>query len=139
MHHPIDGIAHTTDFVTPVMEHWLEREIACWVHPMKDRSNDPSHHERTLLPRSYISLPWHMVKDHSDSKRGNLLALRGLKITWVCITNLFISCSIIFLILILKNNTNIFKTLFLFKLMILAKNILKMLCYRLKTVDSIPP
>ena len=24
---------------------------------MKDRSNDPSHHERTLLPRSYISLP----------------------------------------------------------------------------------
>ena len=24
---------------------------------MKDRSDDPSHHERTLLPRSYISLP----------------------------------------------------------------------------------
>ena len=23
----------------------------------KDRSDDPSHHERTLLPRSYISLP----------------------------------------------------------------------------------
>ena len=23
---------------------------------MKDRSEDPSHHERTLLPRSYISL-----------------------------------------------------------------------------------
>ena len=22
-----------------------------WVHPMKDRSDDPSHHERTLLPR----------------------------------------------------------------------------------------
>ena len=33
------------------------REIAQWVHPMKDRSDDPSHHERTLLPRSYISLP----------------------------------------------------------------------------------
>ena len=41
-------------FVTPVVEHWLEREIAQWVHPMKDRSDDPSHHERTLLPRSYI-------------------------------------------------------------------------------------
>ena len=25
-------IAHTTAFVTPVMEHWLEREIAQWVH-----------------------------------------------------------------------------------------------------------
>ena len=43
-----DRIAHTTAFVTPVVEHWLEREIAQWVHPMKDRSNDPSHHERTL-------------------------------------------------------------------------------------------
>ena len=35
----------------------MERDIAQWVHPMKDRSDDPSHHERTLLPRSYISLP----------------------------------------------------------------------------------
>ena len=34
----------------------LEREIAQWVHPMKDWSDDPSHHERTLLPQSYISL-----------------------------------------------------------------------------------
>ena len=51
-----DRIAHTTAFVTPVVEHWLEREIAQWVHPMKDRSDDPSHHERTVLPWSYISL-----------------------------------------------------------------------------------
>ena len=28
MHHPTDKIAHTTAFVTPVVEHWLEREIA---------------------------------------------------------------------------------------------------------------
>ena len=27
-----DRITHTTVFVTPVMEHWLEREIAQWVH-----------------------------------------------------------------------------------------------------------
>ena len=50
-----DRTYHT--FVTPVVEHWFEREIAQWVHPMKDRSDDPSHHERTLLPRSYIWLP----------------------------------------------------------------------------------
>ena len=43
------------------MEHWLEWEIAQWVHPMKDRSDDPLHHERTLLPRSYISL--HIAKE----------------------------------------------------------------------------
>ena len=45
-----------TAFVTPVVEYWLEREIAQWIHPMKDRSINPSHHERTLFPRSYISL-----------------------------------------------------------------------------------
>ena len=56
MHHHIDRTTHTTAFVTLVMEDWLEREIAQWVHPMKDRSDDPSHHERMLLPQSYISL-----------------------------------------------------------------------------------
>ena len=30
MHHPTDRITHTTAFVTPVMEHWLEREIVQW-------------------------------------------------------------------------------------------------------------
>ena len=50
-----DRITHTTPFVTPVVEHWPERQIAQWVQPMKDRSDDPSHHELTLLPRSYIS------------------------------------------------------------------------------------
>ena len=52
MHHPTDRIAHTTAFVTPVMEHWLERETAQWVHSMKDRSDDPSHHELHLAPPS---------------------------------------------------------------------------------------
>ena len=27
-----DRIAHTTSFVTPVVEHWVEREITQWVH-----------------------------------------------------------------------------------------------------------
>ena len=49
MHHPTDRIAHTTAFVTQVVEHWQEREIAQWVHPMKDRSDDPS----TMIERSY--------------------------------------------------------------------------------------
>ena len=77
MHHLIDRITHTTAFVTPVVEHWLEREIAQWVHSMKDRSDDPSHHEQTLLPRSYISLLYIHTKiyiyvcvcDHSVSER----------------------------------------------------------------------
>ena len=32
MHHPTDRMTHTTAFVTPVVEHWLEQEIAQWVH-----------------------------------------------------------------------------------------------------------
>ena len=46
MHHPTVRITHTTAFVTPVMEHWLEREIAQWVYhegtiqtPMASRVN----------------------------------------------------------------------------------------------------
>ena len=31
-----DRIAYATAFVTPVVELWLEREIAQWAHPMKD-------------------------------------------------------------------------------------------------------
>ena len=61
MHHPTDRIAHTVAFVTPVMEHWLERKIAQLDHPMKDRSDDPSHHEQALLPQSYISLQIYKV------------------------------------------------------------------------------
>ena len=32
MHYPTDRIAHTMAFVTPVVEHWLEQEIAQKVH-----------------------------------------------------------------------------------------------------------
>ena len=32
MHHPTDRITHTTNFATPVMKHWLERETAQRVH-----------------------------------------------------------------------------------------------------------
>ena len=32
MHHPTDRITHTTAFVTPVMEHWLEQEVAQLFH-----------------------------------------------------------------------------------------------------------
>ena len=57
MHHPTDRITHTTAFVTPVVEHWLEREIAQWLR---------------------LYGVGHMVKDHSDSERGNLLPPYGL-------------------------------------------------------------
>ena len=70
-----DRIAHTTAFVTSVVEHWLEREIAQWVHPMKDRSDDPLHHERMLLPQSYISLR-DLSKTKQTSQELNLCLCR---------------------------------------------------------------
>ena len=51
MHHPIDRITHTTAFGTPVVEHWLEREISrngfldswcSWCKIKKDNSTDNS-------------------------------------------------------------------------------------------------
>ena len=72
-------------FVTPVVEHWLEREIAQWVHSMKDRSDNPttqctmrecSYHEATscsvlfndALNTFYLQLYGfrHMVENYSD-------------------------------------------------------------------------
>ena len=32
IHNPTDRKAHTTAFVTPLVEHWLKQEIAQWVH-----------------------------------------------------------------------------------------------------------
>ena len=34
MHHPIDRVIHTTAFVTPVVEHWLERVVYIEVEVM---------------------------------------------------------------------------------------------------------
>ena len=56
MHHPTARIIHTAAFVTPVVEHWLEREIGQWVHPMKDRSTT----HRTMSERSYIARENHL-------------------------------------------------------------------------------
>ena len=79
MHHPTDRITHTMAFVTSVVEHWLEWEIAQWVHPMKDRSDDPSHYEWTPLPQSYISLP--------REEQKQLFCPCGNCFLWECIIN----------------------------------------------------
>ena len=68
MHHPTNRITHTMAFVTPVVEHWLEREIAQWVHPMKDRSDDPLHHERMLL-QMLLSCSIPFVQDQKKFKK----------------------------------------------------------------------
>ena len=79
MHHPTDRIVHTTAFVTLVVEHCLEQEIAQWVHHMKHRSEDPSHHELMFLPRSYILLP--IIKKVTTNFRTGMKKKKEVK-TW---------------------------------------------------------
>ena len=57
MYHPTDRITYTTVFIAPILEHWLEREIAQWVH-----------HEglirRLIAPRVYaLTTELHLAPD----------------------------------------------------------------------------
>ena len=52
---------HGLLFLIRIKEHWLEREIAQWVHHEEQQSNDPLHHDQTLFPRNYISLPYTLL------------------------------------------------------------------------------
>ena len=61
MHHRTDKLTHTTAFVTPVVEHWLEREIAQLVH------HEGSTH-RTMSKRSY-----HGATSRSPATSGTTL------------------------------------------------------------------
>ena len=58
MHHPTDRITHTTAFVTPVVEHWLEREIAQWVDP-------PTH--RVMSERCYHGATSRSLKPYNET------------------------------------------------------------------------
>ena len=70
MHHPTDRTTHTTAFVvTPVVERWLELCEQEGHFLFNDALN-------TFYLRLYGIK--HMVKDHSDSERGNPLPPHGL-------------------------------------------------------------
>ena len=56
MHHPIGSIVHTMAFVKPVMEHWLNWEIAWCVHH-EGSIRRPIAPWADALPRSYTMLP----------------------------------------------------------------------------------
>ena len=71
MHHPTDRITHITAFVKPVVEHWLEREIAQWVHP----SLLPDPYYRCTRPTSgssYNQIADRPTDRHSDSPTDSL-------------------------------------------------------------------
>ena len=97
MHHPTDRIIYITAFVTPDVEHWLEREIVLfndtlntfylWLYGIRHMVKDHSDSERRERERErnvlfndalntfYLRLYGigHMVKNHSDREKGNPL------------------------------------------------------------------
>ena len=58
MHHPTDRITHTTTFVTPVVEHWLERETAQWVHQSHSPAATCRPLDRAVLRAAACSVRW---------------------------------------------------------------------------------
>ena len=85
MHHPTDRITHTTIFVTPVVEHWLERESSrtmllhtCsqwpWLLSRNVDSNLSKTHSILLAPSDYYLYPQinkelgghHFARDDDD-------------------------------------------------------------------------
>ena len=62
--------------------HWLEQEIALWVHPMKDRSDDLSHHERTLLRLNYILLLNSIKANYTKHQRPTITYFA---VFWLCV------------------------------------------------------
>ena len=66
MHHPTERITHTTAFGTPVVEHWLEREIARWIHDVAaDRVT--GHARSCARERACPKLDSMWFADHVDS------------------------------------------------------------------------
>ena len=57
MHHPTDRISHITAFVAPVVEHWLELEIAQRIH-----------HEGSIRRPIAPSRSYHGATSHSLTK-----------------------------------------------------------------------
>ena len=84
IHHHIDRIVHTTPFViVSWITDWNDKYLNG--STMKDRSNEPSHHERTLLSRNYISLPpVHGVKNAVDKGHWNRGPYAEKRYTQMC-------------------------------------------------------
>ena len=69
-----DRIINTTAFVTPVMEHWLEREIAQWVHREGSICQPTTPWANALTTELYLTLDW----------LGMAIILAQFESSWIC-------------------------------------------------------
>ena len=103
---------------------------------MKDRSDDPSHNERTLLPRSYISLPllnktrqdniqmfnksiFSSIEQEKSKIQKQIIQKQICQVAVsIIISNLFVSVALISLVLYLKKDKFYLKFVFIICLII---------------------
>ena len=119
----------------PVVEHWLEREIAQRVHPMKDRSDDPPHHERTLYlwatSRSLGDLKVMMWKQKESKSKGQIKRMTVMIHTYLVDTKNIFSICHIWLYLCVKNFKCIFRVSIFWHILSCEKH------YYLKSITDI--
>ena len=73
MQHPTDRIAHTTTFVIPVVEHWLEVEIAQWVHHEVSTRRPIAPRANALTTELHLAPPASDVISDEGRKEENVL------------------------------------------------------------------
>ena len=87
MHHPIERITHITAFVTAVVEHWLECEIAQGVHH-EGSIQQPIAPRDDALPQSHMAVTKpsyfkQLINIKEGRKEGNVLFNDALKIFYL--------------------------------------------------------
>ena len=67
MHHATDKITHTTAFVTPVVEHWLERD--CGLKKNIRHKNKHFHLLSCTIRKRALGIIQKHIKDFSETKK----------------------------------------------------------------------
>ena len=90
MHNPTDRITHTTAFVAPVVEHWLEREIAQWVDPTTHRTmSERSYHGATARSegeRKLVEVGLPTVREYATNVIQSYDISRSSQCSTTCVT-----------------------------------------------------
>ena len=84
MHHATNEVVHTTTFVIPVVEHWLEQKIALRVHHEESKKKEDKHYFHLTTHSTHFASD--IVKEYSDNEGGNslLFSING-KGSFICI------------------------------------------------------
>ena len=109
MHYPTNRIAHFTTFDTPLVEHWLKREIAQWFHhegstranALTQRCQPGTTHICKIMTKNPYNLPKKTLQivntiakhNFGIGSRCNTPIYNNKQNTTCCVTDHLLSCS----------------------------------------------